>query len=583
VFLNGETFLRILLYNLSKIMRRTSVSRYFGAILVIAAFLFPSATLAQDARTAEIYAAIRKEGMENSRIMNTMHYLSDVYGPRLTGSPNHVNAAKWAAREMMSWGMENATTEPWEFGHPGWVNERSIGLMQKPVQDTLTFEVLAWTPSTKGVIVSEPVHLVIPQFPAPSNPQVMQNPTQEELTAYLDSMKAAVTGKIVLVGKPAVIPVNINPPSKRIADERIKCLMDPTKTPADCPGGPIFGGGPGGPQIPPRANALSGQAIATQLNAFLVENGAALRVNDAGREHGQIRAFNNNTFDITKAPPTVILRNEDFGRITRLLDKKTPVRLEFDIRNRIEPSGVTSYNTIAEIVGTDKKDEVIMLGGHLDSWHAATGATDNAIGCAVMMEAARILKAIGVKPRRTIRVALWSGEEQGLLGSQAYVKRHFGTAENPTANYSKFGGYFNIDSGTGRARGMTVFGPSETATILREALKSFEDYGFVGVIATKNRGLGGSDHTSFNNAGLPGIGVQQDPIEYGSHTWHTNLDTFERIIEDDVKKSAIIIAAAVYVLAMRDELLPRFSASEMPPPPTPQPTPTPAASPTPRP
>lgn len=579
-----ETFSADLRYNLIKTMRELPFSRYSAAVLVIVAFILPYAALAQDAKQAEVNAAIRKEGMENSRIMNTLHYLSDVYGPRLTGSPNHVNAARWAASEMRSWGFENAALEPWEFGHPGWVSERAVGLMHKPVQETLTFEVLAWTPSTKGVIVSEPVHLVVPQFPSATNPQVMQNPTQEELTAYLNTMKTAVTGKIVLVGRPAVIPVNITPPSKRIADERIKCLMDPaTKTPADCPGGPMFGGGPGGPQIPPRANALTGQQVAAQLNAFLIENGAALRVNDAGREHGQIRAFNNSTFDITKAPPTVILRNEDFGRIARLLEKKTPVRLEFDIRNRIEPSGVTSYNTVAEIVGTDKKDEVIMLGGHLDSWHAATGATDNAIGCAIMMEAARILKALNVKPRRTIRVALWSGEEQGLLGSQAYVKRHFGAAESPTADYSKFGGYFNIDSGTGRARGMSVFGPPETAAILRDALRSFEDYGFVGVINTRGRGLGGSDHTSFNQAGLPGIGVQQDPIEYGTHTWHTNLDTYERIIEDDVKKSAIIIAAAVYALAMRDDLLPRFSPGEMPALPTPQPTPTPAASPTPRP
>ena len=562
-------------------MRKLSISRYFAAVFVIAAFVLPTATLAQDAKTAEINAAIRKEGMENSRIMNTLHYLSDVYGPRLTGSPNHVNAARWAATEMKSWGLENAAVEPWEFGHPGWVNERAVGLMQKPVQDTLTFEVLAWTPSTRGLIVSEPVHLVVPQFPSATNPQVMQNPTQEELTAYLDTMKTAVTGKIVFVGKPAVLPVNITPGPKRIPDETIKCRMDPTKTPADCPGGAGFGGGPGGlgPQVPPRANALSGQAVAAQISAFLIENGAALRVNDAGREHGQIRAFSNNTYDLTKVVPTIVMRNEDFGRIARLLEKKTPVRLEFDIRNRIVPDGVTSYNTVGEIVGTDKKDEVIMLGGHLDSWHSATGATDNAIGCAVMMEAARILKAIGVKPRRTIRVALWSGEEQGLLGSQAYVKRHFGSAENPGPNYSKFGGYFNIDSGTGRARGMSVFGPSETATILREALKSFEDYGFVGVISSRSRGLGGSDHTSFNQAGLPGIGVAQDPIEYGTHTWHTNLDTFERIIEDDVKKSAIIIAAAVYALAMRDDLLPRFSASELPPLPTPQPTPTPSPRP----
>jgi Zn-dependent M28 family amino/carboxypeptidase len=223
-----------------------------------------------------------------------------------------------------------------------------------------------------------------------------------------------------------------------------------------------------------------------------------------------------------------------------------------------------------------------MLGGHLDSWHAATGATDNAVGCAIMMEAARILKTLNVKPRRTIRVALWSGEEQGLLGSQAYVAKHFGSFENPTANYSKFGGYFNIDSGTGRARGMSVFGSPETASILRETVAPFADLGVEGVVNTKSRGLGGSDHTSFNQAGLPGIGVMQDPIEYGTHTWHTNLDTYERIVEDDVKKAAIVVASAVYQLAMRDELLPRLKKEEMPALPVAAPTPTPAATPAPR-
>jgi Zn-dependent M28 family amino/carboxypeptidase len=191
-----------------------------------------------------------------------------------------------------------------------------------------------------------------------------------------------------------------------------------------------------------------------------------------------------------------------------------------------------------------------------------------------MMEAARILNALKqagvIKPRRTIRVALWSGEEQGLLGSQAYVKEHFGTFENPKPAYFKFGGYFNIDSGTGRARGMGVFGPPEAADVLRPLLAPFEDVGFMGVISSRSRGLGGSDHTSFNNAGLPGIGVGQDPIEYGTITWHTNLDTYERIIEDDAKKSAIVIAAAVYHLAMRDELLPRFAKEAMPAPPTPR-------------
>ncbi len=471
---------------------------------------------------------------------------------------------------MTSWGFENGALDPFDFGHPGWVNERAVGLMTAPVRETLIFEVLAWTPSTKGTIKPAAFNMILPE-----------RPTQEELTAYFNSVKDTVKGKAIFVGRPAFVPVTITPPAKRTADDVVKRMMDPTATPAPFgpggPGGP--GGGQGNPQQP-KPGALTGQQVATQVTEFLLVNKAALRVNDAGRDHGQIRAFSNSTYDMKKVVPTVVMRNEDYGRITRLLGSKVPVTLEFDIENREIPEGKTSYNAVSEIVGTDKKDEVIMLGGHLDSWHSATGATDNAVGCAIMMEAARILKAIGVKPRRTIRVALWGGEEQGLLGSQAYVKKHFGTAENPGPNYNKFGGYFNIDSGTGKARGMTVFGPPETSTVLRDALRSFEDYGFFGARSARGRNLGGSDHTSFNQAGLPGIGVQQDPIEYGTATWHTNLDTYERVIEDDVKKSAIIIAAAVYALAMRDELLPRFAAGQMPALP---PTPTPTATPTPRP
>jgi Zn-dependent M28 family amino/carboxypeptidase len=287
-------------------------------------------------------------------------------------------------------------------------------------------------------------------------------------------------------------------------------------------------------------------------------------VNDAGREFRQIRAFNNRTFDVTKTVPTIVMSNEDYGRISRILADGTEVILEFDVVNRVYPEGKTSYNTVAEIPGTDKADEVIMMGGHLDSWHAATGATDNAIGCAIMMEAARILVKLGVKPRRTIRVALWSGEEEGLLGSQAYVKEHFGSFENPKPGYEKFGGYFNIDSGTGRVRGWGTFGPPEAATVLRKIVEPFKDDGVVGATASRSRGLGGSDNTSFNQAGLPGIGGGQDPIEYNSHTWHTNLDTYERILEPDVKQNAVLVAWSIYQLAMRDDLLPRFGRGEMP-------------------
>ncbi len=314
---------------------------------------------------------------------------------------------------------------------------------------------------------------------------------------------------------------------------------------------------------------------------FLAASGALVRINDAGRDAGQIRAFNNRLYDVTKAPSTVVMRNEDYGRISRLLADGRQVELEFDIVNHVYPEGRTSYNVVAEIPGTDKRDEVVMLGGHLDSWHAATGATDNAVGCAVMMEAARILTAIGAKPRRTIRVALWSGEEQGLLGSRAYVNEHFGTFEQQKPDYAKFAGYFNVDQGTGRARGFTVFGPPEAATVLEEAVASFKDLGVLGANTTRNRARGGSDHTSFNEAGLPGILVMQDPIQYDAQTWHSNLDTYERIVEEDVKTSAIAIAAAVYHLAMRDERLPLFTKDEMPrrPAPPPPAQPQPAAAP----
>ena len=491
---------------------------------------------------------IRQEAMDRSQIMKTMHMFTDVYGPRLTGSPNHKGAAEWAVKQMTAWGLENAHLEPWDFKHPGWLNERLTAHLISPVKDPLVCEVLAWTPSTRGTVTAQAYQLIVPE-----------RPTQEQLNMFLASHKSRVRGKIVLMGKPRSVPVNLTPPPKRSTDEVVQQRYGPNARPVAFP--------TPSPTPAVAANAprpLTADQIADQLNKFLKENGVAVRVNDAGREFRQIRAFGNGTFDVNKVVPTVVMSNEDFGRITRIMNDGTDVTLEFNIVNRVYPEGATSYNTIAEIRGTDKADEVIMLGGHLDSWHAATGATDNAIGCAIMMEAARILKTLGVKPRRTIRVALWSGEEQGLLGSIAYVKKHFGSFEDPKPGYEKFGGYFNIDSGTGRVRGASVFGPPETANILRDILEPFKNDGVVGAVASRSRRLGGSDNTAFNQAGLPGIGMGQDPIEYGTHTWHTNLDTYERILEEDVKKDAMIVAWSVYQLAMRDELLPRFARGEMP-------------------
>jgi len=503
--------------------------------------------------SGDMLARIRKEAMERSQIMKTMHMFTDVYGPRLTGSPNHKAAAEWAVKQMMAWGLDNAHLEPWDFKHPGWLNERMTAHLISPVKDPLVCEVLAWTPSTKGTVQAKALQLKLPE-----------RPSQEQLTIFLDNYKAKVRGRIVLVGKPDVIPVNLNPPPKRTTDEQAQQRYGPNARPFAFPTpSPTPTLAPGAPK------PLTSRQVSEQVDAFLKENGAAVRVNDAGREFRQIRAFNNPTFDVNKVIPTVVMSNEDYGRISRILDDGTEVVLEFNIVNRVYPEGSTSYNTIAEIRGTDKADEVIMLGGHLDSWHAATGATDNAIGCAIMMEAARILKTLGAHPRRTIRVALWSGEEQGLLGSLAYVKEHFGSFEDPKPGYEKVGGYFNIDSGTGRVRGAAVFGPPEAATIVRGILEPFKEDGVVGAVTTRSRRVGGSDNTSFNNAGLPGIGMGQDPIEYGSHTWHTNLDTYERILEDDVKKDAMVVAWSVYQLAMRDDLLPRFSKADMPAKPAP--------------
>jgi len=527
---------------------------------VIAALVVVLATVATAVPTAapetinhDVNARIRKEGRDNSQIMRTMHYLTDVYGPRLTGSPNHKAAAEWAVKQMTEWGFTTGHLEPWDFGRPGWLNERFSGFIVSPVKDSLVGEVLAWTPSTNGTVVADAIGITPPD-----------RPTEAELSSWIIETQPKIKGRIVLVGNRTIVPVTIvKSPLRRDYDE-LRRQYDPNVAADQSQGR----GGRGGAPAAPRPGALPANEVNERIDAMLVQGGAAVRLNDAGRDHGQIRAFNNRTFDITKVVPTVVLRNEDYGRISRLLADGV-VKLEFNIVNQSYPEGKTSYNAIAEIPGSDKKDEVVMLGGHLDSWHAATGATDNAIGCAVMMEAARILKAIGVQPRRTIRVALWGGEEQGLLGSKAYVRDHFGTFETPKPEYEKFAGYFNVDSGTGRIRGASVFGPPEAATILREVLAPFEDLGIMGASATASRRSGGTDSTSFNEAGLPGIGLSQDPIEYGTYTWHTNLDTYERIIEDDVKKSAVAIAAAVYHLAMRDTMLPRFSKDKMPPPPQP--------------
>ena len=549
-------------------MRRLA---YVPIALLIIAFV---PLFAQERSDENVSWKIRQEGTTRSSVLHSVHVLADRFSPRLTGAPGLKAAGEWAIEQMRAWGLQNGRLEPWDFNRPGWTNERLAAHIISPVKDALVVEALGWTPSTNGIVRGPAMGITPPQ-----------RATRAEYHTYLDTIKPRVARAMVLVGIPRQVPVTFNQPALRREDGDVTTQM--------APAAPARSGGPAlPPQQPPQQargrgagqpsaqgeRPLTAAEMDNLLNEFLVANGALVRVNDAGRDHGQIRAFNNRTYDPAKSPPTVVMRNEDYGRIWRLLhggpasrdDVRTlaaslaPVELEFEIFNRLHPEGRTSYNALAEIPGGDKADEVVILGAHLDAWHAGTGATDNAVGCAVMMEAARILTVIGVTPRRTIRVALWSGEEQGLYGSQAHVRDQFGTVEEPKPAFAKFAGYVNLDTGTGRVRGMTVFGPPEAAAILRQAMAPFADLGVIGATSTTSRTRGNSDHTSFNWAGLPGINLLQDPIEYSSYTWHTNLDTYERIVEDDVKKAAIVVAGLVYHLAMRDEPLPRLSREQMP-------------------
>ena len=566
-------------------------------VLVLGCLMLAAMPMAAPApEIPEVYAQIRAEETNNSRIMWIIHEVADVYGPRVTGTPNLKAADDWAVRTMASWGLVNTHLEPWTFQPesaatpvPGWENLDLLAEAVSPFHGQLMVEPLAWTPSTKGVVTAQVVLIdppgmapprgggfnffggpppppepkwAAPPMPPAAKPADPKQPTQAELDAYLNSVKDKVPGAIVFVGKHVQVAEEMHPAPMRRSEDDWKSRFD-AKNPRPF----RF---PEQPKLP--AGQLTRQEVSRQVDQFLVDNGALVRVNDAGRAHGVIVAQQNATYDWTRAVPTLVMRNEDYGRISRIMEDGTLVTLKVNIQDKEYPEGTTVYNALGEIPGSDKKDEVVMLGGHFDSWHDATGATDNGIGASMMLETVRILTALHVKPRRTIRIALWSGEEEGLLGSLAYVQQHFGSFENQKPEFATLDAYFNIDSGTGKPRGASVFGPPGAADIVRDAMMPFADWGFMGVIPSVSRRVGGTDNTSFSNAGLPGIGLAQDAFDYGSFTHHTNLDTYERIYEEDVREGAVEIASAVYAVAMADQMLPRFKDSDMPKP-VPQPGP----------
>ncbi len=528
------------------------------------AFAAPLAAQMPEGIDSTTLARIRAEEMNHSQLMNFIHYIADDYGPRPIGSPNQLAAANWAVKTMTSFGMKNAHLEPFTWNGIGWLPGPAYGYMTAPVPANLKFESAVWSPSTRGVLRGQVVSVVAPE-----------NPTQDELTAYMISMAPKVTGGIVMVGPPPDVPVSFTSRPMRIADSDLAARYDSGQTGRGGRGN--FGGGRGrggrGNAEPTPPGHLSPQEANAQLQAFVRDNqpGLLLIAQGGGRIPGVIVAQNRAGQiynDTTPQPPTIIMRNDDYGRIYRIIHDGTPVSVVFSMTNHYYPSD-TSYVTIGEIPGTEHPEQVVMMGGHLDSWTSATGATDNGVNCATMMEAARIIEALGLKPKRTIRVALWSGEEQGLLGSFAYVKNHFGSAEEPKPEFKDLDAYWNIDDGTGQVRGASILGPPAAAKIVGSYLNLFRDWGVYGALPSTARVEGGSDNGAFAVAGLPGIGAQQDPISYNSTTWHTDLDTYDQLVPQDVERNAVITAALMLGLADRDSMLPRFPAGEMPPVPAP--------------
>lgn len=532
-----------------------------------------AATLAaQQAAPERIDAAfntrLRTVATDSSRLMWVLHNLTDVYGPRPTGSPNHKAAADWAVKTMTSWGMKNAHLEPFTWRGIGWLPGKAWGVMTAPTFANLKFEAKPWAPGIKGgTIAGEVIRLSAPV-----------NPSEAELDDYLTTMAPKVKGGIVMMAAPVNVPVSFAPIATRECDgtlrQRFQGIPDSSNNCGQgsgrgrgnfngaAGGGRGRGGAGAGADRP--EGALSPQQVNARLNTFVRDNmpGLLLTPQGGGRIPGEIVAQNGagQVYDEqTPQPPAIIMRTDDYNRLWRIIDGGLTARVEVHMENTYYPDGKTSYVTVGEIPGSDKADEVVMMGGHLDSWTSATGGTDNGIGSAIMLEAARVLQSMGVKPRRTIRVALWSGEEQGEYGSSSYVAEHFGTAANPKPEWNKLVAYWNIDEGTGRVRGATVLGPPAAASVMSQIFKPFEDLGIYG--AEASRGFNSSsDNDAFTGAGLPGIGPVQDGIAYNSTTWHSNLDTYDRIIPQDAIDNVIITASLMYHLATRDEMLPRFSA-----------------------
>jgi len=514
---------------------------------------------------------IKTEAFQNSKVMDHLFWLTDVYGPRLTGSPGWTAAANWAVKRLKEYGVEDAHTEVWgKFGRSWRLTKFSISIQEPEYAPLIGFP-LAWSANTNGPILAEPV-----LAPLTITDSWNFKKTNEEFEKFVQEQKGKLRGKIVLLSKKTDVEPVTTAPSKRLSDSELSDQAQ-ASTPQAMPHYDleklIF------PEEPKERGAFfqwapieaevklweEEEKLTDRVNHFLAEEGAVAAIvpsynADAGTVFGE--AAGSYKLDDPVPAPRVALTVEHYNRLARLVENKVPVKLELEVRSTSDGATGDGMNIIGNLPGGGKRDETVMIGAHFDSWVGGTGATDNGTGSVVMIEVIRILKALNLKLDRTVRIGLWSGEEQGLYGSRAYVKATFGdpVAMQLQPAHARFSGYFNHDNGTGKIRGVYLQGNDAMRPIFEAWLAPFRD---LGVTTITIRNTGGTDHQSFDAVGLPGFQFIQDPVEYGRMTHHSNMDLYDHAVPADLMQAAAVISSVVYCAANRPEMLPR---KELPPP-----------------
>lgn len=476
----------------------------------------------------DVVRRIREEGLTHSQIPDLAGYLTDVIGPRLTGSSGMTRANAWTAEKFREWQLANVRVEPWgKFGR-GWERVSIQGRILAPFVQPVQASALAWSGSTKGTVTGPVMFVEIRD--------------STDFAKYQGKLRGAwIMRDTAITVTPEWDPQPLRTPLTQLFDTATQ-QGPPPQTPER--------------QAEQRARFQAQQALNQKVIDFLRAERVAGFLSFSSRQYAILRPGGgpegNRTRDSLKYEPlpAVQLSQEQYFQMYRNLKRNIAVRLEMNVQNRLLAEDLQAYNTLAEIPGGDLKDQVVMLGAHLDSWFGGTGATDNGAGSLVMMEAIRILKTLGLEPRRTIRIGLWSGEEQGLRGSRAWVENH-------KAELAGVSAYVNVDNGTGRLRGIWNQSNDAVVPIFEQILFPFRD---LGVMVVRRGNTGGTDHLAFDAAGVPGFNFIQDPVEYGTRTHHTDADTYERLVLDDLKQAATVVAYTVYHLAMRDDMMPRKPA-----------------------